>query len=161
MSPSNPSISPALSPTDEQDPSQREIQWREYALHADIYKFHVDSTIKINGFVFLVTGGVMSYVLNASQNSPPIAKFALTLPILLSFGLAFVMVTATKTTQERKEEVEKLRKVLGLNSAMNLTLLQLITASFAAVHAVVGIGLIVAMVWMLTGHSWGVANPGK
>jgi hypothetical protein len=153
MSAQKPPETTELEPASEPDPSQREIQWRQYALHVDIYKFHVDSTIKVNGFVFLVTGGVMGYVLNGSKSIPAIAKLALVLPVLLSTGLALVMGVAAIYVQKRKEEVETLRKELGLSSALNLTLLQFITGSFAVIHVVVAIGLTVAMVLMLLGKA--------
>jgi hypothetical protein len=41
--------------------SERELLWREYALHKDLYKFHFESTIKLLVLMFAVKGALLGY----------------------------------------------------------------------------------------------------
>jgi hypothetical protein len=72
------------------EPSTKEIDWRDYALSADIYKFYVDILLKFNIFYYGITGGIVSYCL--SQHQIAILRWALVLPLLMSvfFGGLFL-----------------------------------------------------------------------
>ena len=67
-----------------ENPTEREILWREYALNADLYKFYMDICIKSNLLYFEITGGILTFVLTRAQF--PLAKYALALPVIMSLS---------------------------------------------------------------------------
>ena len=71
-----------------ENPTEREILWREYALNADLYKFYFAVCIKSNIFYFRIVGGIVSFVL--TRNQFPMAKYALALPVIMSLFVSFL-----------------------------------------------------------------------
>ena len=69
-----------------EEPSQREILWRDYALSADLYKFYVESS-EGNVFYYAITGAIVSSCCFAQQQIA-YTKWALLLPALMSVSLA-------------------------------------------------------------------------
>ena len=39
----------------------RELLWRQYQLHVDLYKHYLDMTLKFNTFYYAITGGIVSF----------------------------------------------------------------------------------------------------
>ena len=138
-----------------ESPSDREIIWRQYALHLDLYKFHMDATVKYNIFYFAITGGVVSYVFSTSEQQEGVVKWALLLPIFLSICFMSALIYATFLVQPRKAELENIKDQLKINTVPNMTLLQVITALLSLVHAIVIIGLIIAIANL---QSWNIRS---
>lgn len=53
----------------------RDLLWRQYALHVDLYKFYIEATIKINAFHYAITGAIVSFSFTHSDVS--LARWAL------------------------------------------------------------------------------------
>lgn len=47
----------------EDNPTDRELLWRQYNLWLDLYKFHLDLVLKANAFFYLITGGILTFIL--------------------------------------------------------------------------------------------------
>ena len=65
-----------------------ELLWREYQLSVDLYKFYIDVLLKVVVAYYAVTGGILSFYFTRSQ--PSVARWALVLPCLVSFALAWL-----------------------------------------------------------------------
>jgi hypothetical protein len=138
---------PTIKPDEKgEDPSEREILWRQYSTNVDLYKFHTESSIKINGFAFLVTGGILGFVLSENHTGQSLAKFSLLLPIMMSIALTVGMISATFFANEKKKDVAALREKLGLESTVSLTLLQITTICYSVVQIAMIIGLTILLI---------------
>ncbi len=75
-----------------EEPSQRELLWREYALHCDLYKFHFESTIKLVVLMFAVTGAILGYYINLPPTND-LRKFLLVPACAMNpiMGFGFLM----------------------------------------------------------------------
>jgi hypothetical protein len=106
-----------------EEPSQRELLWREYALHCDLYKFHFESTIKLVVLMFAVTGAILGYYINLPPTND-LRKFLLVPACAMNLILGFGFLMAARGVPARKREVNSIAKRLGFQSPPNLTLLQ-------------------------------------
>ena len=52
------------------DPSPDELLWRQYSLHYDVYKFHLDACVKYTSLVFAITGALLGYYFKELQGQP-------------------------------------------------------------------------------------------
>jgi hypothetical protein len=68
------------------EPSDREIQWRDYELGANMYKFYIEQAVKINVFYFGIAGAIVSYVL--AHSDIKYVRLGLLLPFIISGFLA-------------------------------------------------------------------------
>jgi len=98
--------------------------WREYALHFDLYKFHLESTIKLLVLMFAVTGAMLGYYINL-QPTNDLRKFLLVPACAMNLIVGFGFLMAARGVPARKREVISIAKRLGFQSPPNLTLLQL------------------------------------
>ncbi len=117
-------------------------------MHVDLYKFHIDSAIKVNVFVLTVTGAIVSYVFSHQSNPDRPLKLALFLPCIMSTALAIVMAFATRIAERRKKELVHIELSLNLKNTISITLLQMITMSFCIVNMSLAIGMIVALIFL-------------
>ncbi len=58
-----------------EDLSQRELLWKQYALHCDLYKFRFESTIKLVVLMFAVTGALLGYYIRLQMISVSFCSF--------------------------------------------------------------------------------------
>jgi hypothetical protein len=98
--------------------------WREYALHCDLYKFHLESTIKLLVLMFAVTGAMLGYYINL-QPTNDLRKFLLVPACAMNLIVGFGFLMAARGVPARKREVISIAKRLGFQSPPNLTLVQL------------------------------------
>jgi hypothetical protein len=107
-----------------EEPSQRELLWREYALHCDLYKFHFESTIKLVVLMFAVTGAMLGYYINLPPTND-LRKFLLVPACAMNLIVGFGFLVAARGVPARKREVISIAEKLGFQSPPNLGLLQL------------------------------------
>jgi hypothetical protein len=79
-----------------------------------MYKFYIDALIKTAAFYYAITGGILSVVL--SQERIRGKAISLALPILMGFGLVWLMCWANKYTVELNEDNCRLAKKLDLKA---------------------------------------------
>jgi hypothetical protein len=123
---------------------EREILWRQYQLHIDLYKFYLDLTVKVVVFYYAVTGGILSFVF--TRRDVLIAKWAVALPCILSLALALLFLYGAKLLDVTREDVFHLRDRLGLETAPELAVLQVMLRLFACVMVATGLALAVLLV---------------
>jgi hypothetical protein len=75
------------------EPSDREIQWRDYELSAKLYQFYVEQALRVNVLYFGFAGAIVSYVL--AHSGLHYVRLGLLLPMLISlFLMAFLGISA-------------------------------------------------------------------
>jgi|SRR2546423_6156786 len=126
-----------------EEPSGREILWRDYALSADLYKFYIETAVKINVFYYAITGGIVTFCF--AQHQVAYTKWALLLPALMSVGLAVVFGWSVPFATTLRDENYKLAAKLGIESPHEFGPLVFILCIFAGLQAVSAIGVIVLL----------------
>jgi hypothetical protein len=97
-----------------EQPSEREILWRDYALSADLYKFYIEIAVKINVFYYAITGGIASFCF--AQQQVGYTKWALLLPALMSVCLAVVFGWSAPFAATLRDENYTLAAKLGIEA---------------------------------------------
>jgi len=103
------------------EPTQKEILWRQYKLHVDLYKFYLDIVIKLNVLFYGITGGIITYYFTNSDNE--LARFALLLPIIMSLALGVLFFYGATLMRVVRIDLFKLRDQLALETAPDLHVL--------------------------------------
>jgi len=114
------------------DIGNREILWRQYSCHIDLYKFYIDATIKINVFYYAITGAILSFYFTRSEIR--MARWSLMLPAVLSIGLAFLFIYGARIIYITRDDVFAIRDALGLKSAPEFNILKNLLYIFASIQ---------------------------
>jgi hypothetical protein len=128
------------------DVSEAELLWRDYALNADLYKFYMDITIKVNVFFYAATGAILSFSL--SQAGIAYAKWAISLPVLMSIGLAVVFGRAVPWAIALRHDTVLIAKRLRLQNSNEFSPLVfvLVVVCILTTFTAVGLLLIVCLI---------------
>ncbi len=129
--------------TEEENPTRREMLWRQYNLYTDLYKYYFDIALKANGFFYLVTGGILTYFL--THTNEPYIRLSLLLPIILSIGLGVIFIYGSRLVPEIRDDIFAKSEELALKTAPEFRVLNLSLLIFGAIFFVVAISLIVLM----------------
>jgi hypothetical protein len=116
---------PSIPRSEVEESSQRELLWKQYALHYDLYKFHVEATIKLVVLMFAVTGALLGYYINLPSTNG-LRKFLLIPACAMNLIVGFAFLVLARGVPARKREVVSIAKRLGFQSPPNLALLQLL-----------------------------------
>jgi hypothetical protein len=119
----------------------REILWRQYALHIDLYKEYLNLALKINGFYYVGTGAIVSFYFSKSQ--VPWMRGSLVFPALMSFGLAVLFVYGAAKAEVAREEVFSLAIKLGFVVVPEIAVLIVFLRLSAILMIVAGGGLLI------------------
>lgn len=138
---------------EDENPTHREILWRDYSLGVDLYKHYTELVLKTNAFFYLITGGIVTYYLtnskvansNVTNANVPI-EFSLILPILMSIFLGIGFFYGSVLVGVRLKQLFKLRAELGLDRKVELGLLGSMFLSSGIGFLIVGIALTVLMI---------------
>src|SRR5689334_6427872 len=103
------------------DPTDRELLWRQYNLHIDLYKYYFDLIIKTNTFFYAITGSILTFYFANLSNE--FMKYSLLLPIIMSIGLAGAFIYGARLMVVVREDVFDLRDKLGLETAPDVQVL--------------------------------------
>jgi hypothetical protein len=133
----------------------KEYLWKQYQLQVDLYKNYLDLIVKFNVFFYAVSGGIASFCFTASAQNP-MAKYALSFPIIMCLGFAWVFCYAAGLTPVVRDELFKIRDHLGLDTAPDYNVLRVLLYASAVMLAIVAFGLGVAL-WAWPSPS--VATP--
>jgi hypothetical protein len=129
-----------------EEPSNREILWRDYALTADLYKFYLEIAIKVTAFYFAVTGTLLSFVLTRPEIG--YGKWALLLPVLLSLCLATVFAFSLPLAKMMRDDSYTLAAKLGIKANEYSPLLYAL-GIFAFLQIANAAGLIVLLLYLI------------
>ena len=123
------------------EPTDRELLWRQYELHVGLYKFYLETIIKFNLFFYLITGGILTFYF-ANPNDQ-LVKYSLVFPALLSFAFSAVAIYAAKLMGVVRLDIFRIRDSLKLNTAPDVNVLAVLLRVFAAVFFIGGVVMIV------------------
>ena len=126
---------------DQEQPSNRELLWRQYNLHVDLYKYYFDIALKANIFFYGITGAILTYYFaNSSQD---LIKYSLLLPMVMSFGLSILFIYSSFLMTVIRDDIFDLRKKLGLQTAPDVHVLIMALRVFAVTFFCVAIAMVV------------------
>ncbi len=121
---------------------KHELWWKHYALNVDLYKFYLELAVKVNVFYYAITGAILAYYFQHSAER--LSRFAMLLPILISFALIGIFLYGSVLLGAVRAEVFKIRDALELESAPDIMVLIVFLRVFAAILILTGI----ALVWL-------------
>jgi len=117
--------------------SDKDILWKQYELQVELYKKYLELVLKFNIFYYAATGALISYYF--SKSDVALMKYALLSPVLMSFGFAALFFYGAWAQAVSREEIFTLRDALGLESAPETRVLQVLLCISAVLMVVVGI----------------------
>lgn len=123
--------------------SERELLWRQYELHIDLYKFYLDIALKANVFFYVITGGILTFYF--AHSSERLIKYSLLLPIVLSMALGGVFIHGSKLLRVTRKDIMYTRDALGLRVAPDVRVL----AGFLQISAIVFFVVTASMVLLM------------
>ena len=93
---------------------EKELLWRRYSLHVDLYKFYFDLVVKLNMLYYGITGALISYYFTSNSNGT-IAELSLMFPFLMGLGLVLFFLFGNKTLKVSLDDVEYLAGKMALD----------------------------------------------
>jgi len=129
---------------DLQKPSRKEILWRQYSQHTELYKFYLSLIIKVNIFFYGITGAILSYYFTHINQG--YICLSLILPILLSFIFAFIFIYGAILMKYPREEMFKIRDKLKLYTAPDFNVLTTFLWLFGLLLICIGLAILVLLV---------------
>lgn len=124
----------------------RELLWKQYEKHIDLFKFYWEIVVKINTFHFAISGAIFSfYFANRSVSE---VQYSLVLPALLSFCWAILFGYGGCANKVTRTDMFKICNLLGLEVTPEFVTLSYVLWVFAVVHAVTCI----SCVWLVLRH---------
>jgi hypothetical protein len=124
--------------------SERELLWRQYNLHVDLYKFYLDISLKLNVFFYLITGGILTFYF--ANSSEPLIRYSLLLPIILSVAFGGVFIYGSILMSVIRRDIFQIRDNLNLDVAPDVRVLSVLLRVFAIIFFVVAASMILLMV---------------
>lgn len=126
------------------EPSEREILWRDYALSTDLYKFYFELLVKINVVYYAITGGIVSFCLSKFETANYV-RWGLLLPTLMAAGLAIFFIYAAPFATTLRDKAYDLAKKLEIAVPRDFSPLVFALRIFAVLHMIGALGLVVLM----------------
>ena len=117
----------------------REVLWKQYALHVDLYKFYLDLAIKVNVFYYAITGAILTYYFQHSTDG--VARFALLLPIAFSLAIGGMFFYGATLLGVVRRELFAIRDALGLSVAPDIRVLTVFLYAFGTILIATGVTL--------------------
>jgi hypothetical protein len=124
------------------EPPDREILWRDYAINTQLYQYYIDIPIKVNVMFYGITGGILSFCL--TRDVGDYTKWALGLPFAMSLFFAVIFFKGSglmKTYAKNTLDLAKKLQVAG----HNWHILQFVYLGCAALYFACGFGI--AVLW--------------
>ena len=99
----------------------KELLWKQYSLHVDLYKHYLDMVLKFNVFYYAATGAILSFFFSKTEVSQ--IKYSLLFPIIMSLCFAILFLYGTVQLRISRQDLFALRDKLGLETAPDLYVL--------------------------------------
>jgi hypothetical protein len=128
----------------ERNPSSDELLWRQYSLHYDVYKFHLDACVKYTSLLFAITGALLGYYFKELQGQPN-AKWVLFPAVVMNLCMGIGCFVGGCMVEPRKREIDVIAKRFGFSSPPNMTLLQVVLWLMCLVNILTVVALAVLM----------------
>ena len=137
-------VADVTSPERAPAPSPDELLWRQYSLHYDIYKFHLDACVKYTALIFAITGGLLGYYFKELRGQPS-AKWVLFPGVVMNLCMGVGYFVGACMVGPRKREINVIAKRFGFSSPPNMSLLQVVLGLMCLVNVLTVVGLVVLM----------------
>ena len=111
----------------------------------DLYKFYVDLAIKVIVSYYAITGAIVSFYF--TKSGLPIARWALALPCVMSFGLAVLFRWGAGLWQIVRDNTFDLAERLELSSVFELRALSMILNASAILLVATGLAMVAIIVF--------------
>lgn len=121
--------------------SDKEILWKQYQLQIELYKKYMELILQFNVFYYAATGALISYYF--SKSDIDVMKYALLLPVLMSLGFAGLFFYGAWAQSVARDEIFNLRDALGLETAPETRVLQVLLCISASLMIAVGVVILV------------------
>lgn len=122
--------------------SAKELLWKQYALHVDLYKNYLDLVLKFNIFYYASTGAILSFYFSKTDVS--LIKFSLLFPIMASVCFGVLFIYGASALRVTRQEMFDIRDKLDLDTAPEFNVLSgLLLAS-----ALLMFGVAVVVLWL-------------
>jgi len=131
-----------LSPLPQED---KDILWKQYQMHIDLYKHYLELTLKFNVFFYAVTGGILSFYF-ATKDPGALIRYSLLFPMIMSAGFGGIFFYAAYLIAPVRAELFKIRDALGLATAPDYQILAILLRLSAALLGVVVVALIILFI---------------
>lgn len=92
---------------------EREMIWRQYELHADMYKHYLDLLVKFNAAYYGITGAIISFYYLNRDNFPEL-RYSLLFSVVGSVFFGLLTVGGAVSVWPAKAEVLRLSRRLRL-----------------------------------------------
>jgi hypothetical protein len=125
------------------EPSQREIRWRDYAINAQLYQYYLQITLNVSTMYYAITGAILSFCL--TRDIGAYTKWALVLPFVMSLFLAACFFKGSLLMQTFAKNTLDLAKKLQLDAGHDWSVLQFVYLGCAALYFVSALGI--AILW--------------
>jgi hypothetical protein len=119
----------------------KELMWKQYALHVDLYKFYLDLVIKVNVLHYAVTGGILSYYFQHSTDG--VARYGLMLPIAFSVAIGGIFLYGALLIGVVRQEMFEIRDKLALSTAPEFMVLTVFLVIMGFLTLGVGVALLI------------------
>lgn len=133
-------IPPGLSTASSAQPDA-DLLWKQYSLHVDLYKFYLDLVLKTNVFFYGITGAILTYYFTHQEE--PLVSLALLLPFGMSAALCGSFFYGAYLAGFIRREVFSIRDRLGLDSAPDMQVLQVLLWVFGSLLGLVALAILV------------------
>lgn len=134
--------------TDDEVAPDRDLLWKQYALHVDLYKFYLDLAVKVYVFYYAITGSILTYYFQSSATGPAssssmhdLSRFSLLLPIGFSIAIGGLFFYGAKLLRVIRKELFAIRDKLSFATAPEIVVLVAFLRTFGAIMILTGLSL--------------------
>ena len=128
----------------------KDILWKQYALHIDLYKHYLELTLKFNVFYYAATGAILSYFFSKSEIV--LLKYSLLFPIAMSITFGILFIYGASKLRITRQDVFIIRDKLGLETAPELNVLSMLLIVSALLMFVVSTILLIFFCSLMRGN---------
>jgi hypothetical protein len=121
----------------------KDLVWKQYQIHVDLYKHYLDLVIKFNAFYYAITGAFLSYYFSHINDS--LVRWSLVFPIVMGFFFSVLFLNASRSVKYLDEELENICWLFGFTRPETKILTLALVAS-GLLFGVIAIGLTIAFV---------------
>jgi hypothetical protein len=129
-----------LTVVQEDNPTNRELWWRQYNVWVELYKYHLELILKANAFFYFIAGGILTFYF--AHPELPIIKWSLLLPALMGLALTGAFSYGAWLVHRQSKDFVALASKLNFAMVPDAQLLKVYLLCSALIFLVVGLSLI-------------------